>query len=735
MKKYLNKDIFKIQIILFLVSFGIFSVSLNVFAQTKLDYYKKLFAEDFEFIISEESQDTSLGVGSTPSDLNDGYLVLLSSSISKEKTLENYFVKNKKIILVCDKPYSTTNPIKFSCDKSNVFSSELENTAGFLRKTWLQGTDLYVIPENILVSPDERSNIEEYFNAFRRSDAVPSISEDKNTVFIKVLKKIDQVKVLLKTSTFETFGIAFSMFLIVSISFGFLKFLSGKNKKKLNSSVFKVTLIKIKDYFALHHWVVVYGLIILTTMYIPIIVTLGVKDGRGVSLGYFITYSLDTFKLTNLITYIDQGNYFRVVIFFYNFIYLITLITLFVPSLITTLLIAFPRIENAKLKTETHKYAVPLLVALSLIASSFFEISDSYRFLIFTSVVLAFIILNNLKYKTFSYKYTYREKMFIIIISFLIILSGFLMKAREKEIGLNYKEEDLIGVNDKVVTLPYSKQLGDNVIFNDYLVSMSDPVFADRYLVYSPNYPSVENKNALEFKNLGPFYIQNGVLSDMVSAIYANEELSKALTLKTPSNFFKVIGFENKSGKDNAKIQITFTCEIADIGLYEIVSNYYYVNADGEVKDSDKLLLYFPGCSKVGEPETFTVEFKPPYIESDSFFMRLQGLLGKDIKDIKILALENKIIEPIYYSKGRGYSVIASGGLTSSASTKITNYIFPNSDTLSKDFYNLSFDVEFDSEGKFNISKPINELVKQGVLKDTFLIWSTIKYVPIRLDE
>jgi hypothetical protein len=731
MKKYLNKlitNIFKTKIFLFLIIFFISSVFSGVYAQSKLDYYKNLFGVSFGFPLSEEIKDLAPGVGYVPTNFNNGYLILLSSSISREETLDKYFLRNKKIILICDKPYTTRLPAIFSCDKSAVISNELEGIGGFLKRDNSQGTDLYVIPENLLVSPDERSNTEEYFKAFKRSDAVPLIAEDGDIV--KTLaKKIDQVKVLFTTSTFETFGIALSVFLVVSLSFGFLKYLLGANKKKFSAVIFKKTLLKIRDSFLLHKWVIVYSLTVLTLMYIPIIITLGVKDGMGINFGYFISYSLDTFKISNLVSYIDQGVYFRVVIFFYNFIYLITLAALVVPSLITTFLIALPRIENAKLKIGVQKYVVPLIIIAAIIGSGSAQISDSYRFLIFTSVVLAFILLNNLKYKTFDYKYSSREKMLFISFAFLIIVGGMLLKFREKNIGPIYKNEDLIGIGDDIVTLPYSKQVGENLIFNNYLISISDPIFADRYLVYSPIYSRIENKNALEFKNSGSYFIQNGNLKEMVSNIYINEDLSNAMTLKYPSNFFKIKGFNANSGLNNAKINITFSCESEDIGINEIRSNYYYLNSDGEVKESDELLLHFPGCSKVGEPETYTVEFKPPYIESDSFFMRLIDVLGKDIKDIKVV-VSDKVIQPTYYSKGRGYTVVASGGLTNSTETKIINYIFTNPES---DFYDLSFDLDLDSEGKFNISKPINDLVKQGVLKDNFLIWSTKKYVPIRV--
>lgn len=730
MKKYLNKritNIIKTKISLFLTFFVLFSGFSSVFAQSKIDYYKYLFGVNFGFSIGEEYKDPLPGEDA-PQNTDNDYIVLLSSSITKEKTLDKYFEKNKKIIIVCDRSYSTEAPVSFSCDKSVVLSSDVEIIDGFLKKGNLQGTDLYVIPENILVSPDERTDVKEYFKALKRSDKVTLIEEDVDIVTI-LEKKIDQVKILFTISTFETFGIALSVFLLVSLSFGFLKYLLGTNNKKFDVSAVKNLLIKIKDNFFLHRWVVVYGLIVLTLMYIPIIITLGVKDGMGINLWYFISYSIDTFEITNLVNYIDQGVYFRVIIFFYNFIYLITLAAFVIPSLITTLLFALPRIENARLKKDIQKYVVPSIILIAIIGSWFSQISDSYSFLTLTSVVLAFIIANNLKFKIFDYKYSSREKILFISIAFLIIFSGFLMKIREQNMGVSYKYEELVGISADVVTLPYSKQMDENTLFNGFSISLAEPVFMERYLVYSPANSSVENKNALEFKDSGSFYIQNGSIEDMVFAIYANQELSNSMISEAPSNFFKVTNLQNEFGQDTSKIQITFSCENENVGTNEIKTNYYYLSSENEVKESKEILLYFPGCSKIGEPETYEVEFKPPYIEAESFFMRLVDISGKDIKDIKIIA-SDMVIEPTYYSKGRGYTVIASGGLTNSAKTKITNYIFTNPNN---EFYNLSFDMAFDSEGKFNISEPINELVKKGVLKDNALIWSTKKYVPIRV--
>jgi len=47
----------------------------------------------------------------------------------------------------------------------------------------------------------------------------------------------------------------------------------------------------------------------------------------------------------------------------------------------------------------------------------------------------------------------------------------------------------------------------------------------------------------------------------------------------------------------------------------------------------------------------------------------------------------------------------------------------------------LNFDLNLDEENKFDMSVPINELIKEEKVKDKFLIWSTKKYLPVRLPD
>jgi len=721
MKKYLSKNVLNMKTVFAFVLFGVVFSFSNLYAQTKIEYYKKLF-ESFDFTVYEENKNGSSEEDYLSSDpTKKGYLILLSSDIPEGKYLEG----NSKIILVCDKPYSNPAPLDFTCDKSSAHSDQLENTGDFLMARNAEKIDIYVIPENSLVSLDKRNDVEDYLKALKRSDKVSLSKDEGSDGETKSMK--DEVKNLFKTTTFEMFGIAVSMFVIASLSFGLLKSLSSEDKRKFDPLIFKKILLKISEFFSSHRWVTVYSLIVISIMYIPIVVTLGIKDGQGGNVGYFIAYSLDAFKIKSLANYVSQGDYSRVALFFYNSIFLIILASLFVPLVINTILVASSKIGNAKLKPRVQKYAVPSLIILSIFTSSFFEISESYRFLILVIVILSFVIINNLRFRNFDYKYSLHEKIWFVFSAFLIIVAGFMMGIREKNTDPKYKNEDLIGVTDDVVMLPYLKQMGENVFFNERLTVLSEPIFVNQYLVYSPIHSRVENKNISEFKDEGSFYIQNGDPEDMVSNINSNGNLSKILVSESPTSFFKIENFENGFGEENAQIQITFSCERKDLGVDKIKSDFYYISKDGGVEKENKTLLYFPGCAKVGEPETFTVEFSPPYFESHSFFMRLADVLKTDVKDIKIIT-SDIVIEPTYYLGSSGYDVIVSKGQTDSSISLITNYIFGDS-------YDLSFDLNPDLVGKFDISEPINELVKEGILKDNFLIWSTRKYVPIRLSD
>ena len=743
MKKYLNNKTIKIFMSLLLVG-----ISFNFFkpqAKTKLEYYKELFGKEFGFKIFESDKEKVSKKDYLSSNPDKGYSLVLSSQISGDGEIIEYqdiedtdFTKEpkqtkndeliepfswiqNKTILICDSDFSSEYPFKFNCSSQSVYSDEVSGMGGFIRNLNSENVDIFVIPENILLEPEQRSDLQNYFEAIRKADKASETTEynDETQTNISILSRL---KDFTDTMVFEFFSIAFYMVILASLSWRLLRYF-GEEGKRFSLSDLKNIPTSFKNLY-LYQKIIIPILVLMGSIYIPFVLLVGIKDGQGLNIGYLISYTRENFSISKLYEFFQTGSFLKIAVFGYSLVFIGLFFLLFVPIFVKVFKRAGEKIYEAKVKQEVIKYSLPVLVIFSLVASSGLGVESSIKFLIFVFAVLVFVFVKNFQGKISNYIYSTKEKSIFIALAVFIISVGFIFNFKAKDADFEYKEEDLIGVTDEVVLLPYSKQLGEQVMINQYSFSGSEPVFVDNYMVYAPNNSRIENKNVKEFKNEGVFYIQNGDLEDIVIAINSNESLSNELMSDEPSNFFRIKNFERVYSGSNPEIQITFSCKRQDIGVEKIKIDFYYLENE-EIRQDDKTLLYFPGCSKIGEPETFTVDLEIPYTDSEYLFMRLVDVSGDDIKEIKII-YGDRVYMPEYLSKGRGYKIIDSGGLTTSAIVPVTNYIFGDS-------YNLSFDMTLDEEGKFDLSVPINELIKEGALKDRFLIWSTKKYLPVRL--
>jgi hypothetical protein len=793
MKKYLNKGKFKLLIPILFIS--VFAVFLTSHAQTKLEYYQKVFEEDFGFEIYKQDGKEKTIDDFLAGDGKGKHLVLLSSSVPVPGLSPGL----SPVILVCDSPFSSDFAVKFFFDSNNVSSNEVSSVGGFLRIDSEQNIDLWVIPESLLLTPEKRSETNEFFKAVKKADKAPlNVDKDKEEEDKSFL---DSIREFSKTTVFETFSIAVSMFFIVILMHRILKLLSQEDKK--------ISLSDIKDFFnvnknmPLYQRIIFFGTICLIVIYLILMSFVSIKNMQKIDLGYILSYSIDCLNPKNIITSVSTGGYFRLIVFFYEAVVITLILVLLLPSAVKILKSAFFKISHARIKPEVKKYPIPILILVSLLIASFVDISESYWFLMLMMLILAFIIFKNKSDLDFI-NYSGKEKTWYVCTAILIVGLGFLLKVREKNVEIPYGEEDLIGVVDEAVVLPYSKQLGEKTLIHEYNLSGSWPVFVDHYLVYSPNHSRVENKNIKDFKKEGSFYIQNGDLEDIIFAIYSNEALANELISTTPTNFFRikslrntgndfgeveVVNFmngedgeakktdetENINNSDNTlinvkedrnlvkpynarepKIRITFSCKRQNIGINDVEADFYYLSKEeggsneeeinGEKGDSggdkevgkneegdneskieteSETLFYFPGCSKIGVPQTYEVDFDTPYTDSDYLFVKLNDVLPEDIESIEIIN-GYEIINPVYFLSKDGYGILDSQEITTFPNSPIVNYIFGDS-------YDLSFDIVLNEDEKFDISKPINELIKEGVLKDRFLIWSTKKYLPVRL--
>ncbi len=810
MKKYLNKGKFKLLIPILFIS--VFAVFLTSHAQTKLEYYQKVFEKDFGFEIYKQDGEEKTIDNFLAGEGENKYLVLLSSSVPglsprRAEPAPDSARAGLSLILLCDSPFSSNFPVNFSCDENNVFSDKDYLVGGFLRINSEQNIDLWVIPESLLLTSEKRSETKEFFKAIAKSENTSLAL--KNPEESKKEESSREVLGSLKESiVFETFSISISMFLVVVLTHHLLKLLSREDKK---ISFLDITdLFNLNKNMSLYQRIIFFGTIWLIVIYLILMSSISIKDVQKVDLGYILSYSIDCLNLKKIITSASTGGYFRLMIFFYEAVVITLIFVLLLPSVVKIFKSAFFKISHAGIKSEVKKYSIPILILISLLIASFVDIGASYWFLILMMLILAFIIFKSKSDLDFI-NYSGKEKTWYICTALLIIGTGFLLKVREKNVEIAYGEEDLIGVVDEAVVLPYSKQLGEKTLIHEYNFSGSWPVFVDHYLVYSPSHSRVENKNAKDFKKEGSFYIQNGDIEDIISTIYYNETLANELISTTPTNFFRikslrntgndfgeVVNFVNGEGSEakkidevegvlnseninssgfnnsenifintsedsdiakpyNArepKIRITFSCKRQNIGINDIKADFYYLNekedgSNGEkevfggsggdkevakngegdneskIEKESETLFYFPGCSKIGVPQTYEVDFDTPYTDSDYLFVKLNDVLPEDIESIKIIN-EYEIIDPVYFLSKDGYGVLDSQEITTFPNSLIVNYIFGDS-------YDLSFDIVLNEDEKFDISKPINELIKEEVLKDRFLIWSTKKYLPVRL--
>ncbi len=731
--------------LLSLLLIGVLPILFNSSAKTKLEYYKELFGKDFGIKIFESDKEKVSKKDYLSTNPDKGYSLVLSSQISgDEEIVESQEIEDigvskdtkqpenedpikssswiqNKTILICDSDFSSNYPFKFNCSSQSVYSDEVSEMGGFIRNLNSENVDFFVIPENLLLEPEQRTEFQNYFKAIRKADKASETTEynDEIQTNISILTRL---KDFTDTTVFEFFSISFYMIILASLSWRLLSYFSEEGKK-FTLSDFKNIPNSFKNLY-LYQKILIPVLVFMGSIYILFVLFIGIKDGKGLNLSYLISYTKENFNISKLYEFFQKGSFLRIAVFSYSLVFIGLFFLFFIPVFVKFFKRGGEKIAEVSIKKDVIKYAFPTLIVLSLVVSSVLGVEVSLKFLIFVIAVLVFLFLKNLQGKGFDYVYSAKEKFVFTAVAVFIISVGFLFNFKAKDTDFEYKEEDLIGVTDEVVLLPYSKQLGENTLMNEYNFSGSEPVFVDNYLVYTPNNSRVENKNAKDFKNEGVFYIQNGDLEDIVLAINSSENLSNELRSEEPSNFFQIKNLKKEFGSSEPEIQITFSCKRPDIGTDKIKVDFYYLE-EGVVGHDDKTLLYFPGCSKIGEPETYKVKLEIPFTDSEFLYIRLVDVNGSDIKDIEIIN-GDQVYLPEYFSKGRGYEIIDSGGLTTSAIVPVTNYIFGDS-------YDLGFDLNFDEEGKFDISVPINGLIKEGKLKDRFLIWSTKKYLPVRL--
>ncbi len=728
MKDSLTKNKLKVLTITAILGVFFFSSRFSSFSYNKVDYYKKLFGEDFNFKIYEPKKIKSSKKPYLVDDKSGGFHLFVTSNINDDSVAE--ILEGKRLIFVCDNEFSFYYPMRFECDQDSVDVGDAYKVGDFAMRTFDWG-EVYIVPENVLISPKSRRAFVNSIEAIRRSNnSIKNFYTEKeeDTVPEKISVSMESsvknsIKNIKETAIFKFFNIALILLLIVSLTvrpLGKLCFIGKKFGVSGLKDVFK-SFGKIPKYKKII--LILFSFLLIG--YTFLIIFISQKDGYPLNFGYILSYTISILKPVKLFESAVAGNYIELFTSLYVHLLAILIGVFLLSFVIDTVKISIDKVSKLIFKIGFIKYSLPIMIVLFVSSIMFFGLKDSYLLTLLILLIMVFVFLNNEKSKNFDYSYSKKDKIIFIPLFLLVIIGGCVIRYRGLKDDLEYIEKNLIGIQDEVVFLPYSKSIEDNTLINKYDFSGPLPIFVGHYLVYFPNKSFVRNEDIKEFKNDGSYYIQNAPIERVVKEIDSNDLIQKVLSSSEPTNFVKINYPNLVEQAGGVEIKINFTCVRPVFRNDTVEAKYYYVDRVGDVDITSSKIMYFPGCDEHSVPQSYISDLELPYTESKNLYIKIEGIEDEDIENIDV-TVGDKVIDLEYLAyKEQPYSVLKS---KIDGEESITNYIFDSE-------YSLHFDMSFDTDGNFDLSNPLNELLKNDVLKDKFLIWTTQKYYPIRVEN
>lgn len=661
---------------------------------SKPAYYRELFSTQYGFDVDRAVlTDTSY-----PAEGLHSYTLVLTSELDPKQSIN--FRNN--VIVVCDVPYVTTHPHEFSCDTKIVASEELDLISGLARSVETNNSILYVIPEDVLANPSQRERLSHIFSAIRSSDSavntaqIGTVEENDENIEVSLSIYSSILKLLISLILLSLLLWVFSL----GNKSGFQKQFGHKIKE----------IIRCCSKFT-YYLVVPFG--VLLVMYLPLILVLNVRDSQRHNPFYAISYFIDTLDPKIFIYALENNNYYRLLFFFYTLLLINILILILLPTIVSAWRFARKSVVGVEFKNFVYKYAIPLLVFVELVLVNS-RVHEKFIFLpmfiLATLLILLFIALKQEKSVVYS-----RKDKFVVVIALCTLLVGYYAFKISIDKGhLSLNTENLINSSDSIVTLPLKVIVSDNTRFNEYLVSKSYPIYANDYLIYAPDYPEIWNKPLNEFVETGDYYIHGSSIEDKIKALNKTPSVIELLESITPTSFFRVTNSNYNALANDIYLTLDIYCSEPRL----ITATHYY--GEGEIlstKVSD--LLYFPGCKKGFDSQSYTVNINYPITTDAYLYTKLNNIKDSELRALRI---DNKVMmdDMRYISNAGPYSVLKSH-VINNFTQPITNYYIG---TIPP--YN--FNTPSDSNGRVNIAEPLNKLLSDKQFENSFILWTPKTY-------
>lgn len=632
---------------------------------------------------------------------------------------------NSNTILICDVPY--TSNAGFSCgydyisDPPPGVSTDTHHSSGgvplFLR---VKDEDFYIIPEQSFVVVSYYRELSNYFEGVQRME-YQEILIEKNKDGPTVVERLRNLDSGLTKLFVETL----SVFTLAALFWGALRALIKSPKALLEKKTYGLLWEKVSSFLFSCSKISTFVLVILVTVFIVLIVLLSYSDTGTLDIGYITSYERDALEVSSLADFVKEGNLFKAFFSFYNFLILIFFFLTLLPYFLSLSVHILRRVGSKKVSRRILKPAIFLLLFTQIFLGTSFSLESSHLLIIEFTILLGIFMYYFSRGDRTHFEFSPRQRLGLLV-GLVIVVSvslgvGYFRGARP----VQYSLEPLIGVKDDIVLLPYYKQWGKHVLFEDLPIDSQTSIYVDEYLIHYPGYDTVVNTNIKNFNGEGDFIILSSGEGSVLRGLLASNTLLEELKSSEVSRFF-VSDWYNKCSDAECYAKIVLDCS-SDIDPVSInLKLWYYHNVYEEYRTPELELLKFPGCSEAGRGNggvsgeiaenslhTYTVPLTVGRINTQNIIGELRGVDSKNLKNFEVWSGEKQhSIEFVDFGSG---------------SKILKNRADGRGDVLHSYSLERISDVSFKVENapEINLSERINYLLQEGLLSNPFEIWSS----------
>lgn len=561
---------------------------------------------------------------------------------------------------------------------------------------------------NYLVPTETYNSINTYFNAFHKS-LTPTKKEEKG---IPEISKLNPV-------ILETFTYALVLIIFALISYK-TALLINKHKKK------SINVIKIESKSIIEN-IVIWADKISPYAYLLLIFLFGILMYLVVLASYVnkgeIDYEYILDKVNNLtkigldINILKSKNLLHIGILFLARAIQITLSIVLIHRLIDFA----QKIINIENKQKINEHFVRHLIILCLIVITSCVMLTNLKTEYVIPLTVSIVLIWNIKhiFKSKVLEYTNKEKTIYLLALAVIVIIAITTKVYQYN-NPKTTQNDLFASDSKLIFLPYQKEIdGDYPIFIQKKIIKADfPIYANGFMIYSPKYENLDHVDIKSFESLDPKTSNIAIvypekIEKMYEMFIKSAKLRNIFESQSKTNLVYLKNEEiDFLSRYSAVVEINCSEDIQPTNLF---IRYTETDDKKETKIKSSQFAKFSGCNKDDDPQLMNVSL-PEDLYENEYIISLEGIDRKYISSFEILVDGQRPSSERYIE------------YTNSDKTKYVE----NSNEQKIYILNIDKKTEITLKSPVNteekgidLSENINTLVKKGLLKNSFVVWST----------